>query len=212
MHILTVDQLYEEYPKKKFYRIFYTDKQIENFKSGLNENDNGIKFTGKLGDTIMFPYGLSEKLCGEIFPKWICEVYFTDEASDAIIYIDNINNYKEYGYKSDDNIDYDNLNNYGLIKCNKCILSELIKFDPFLHPHKTNNQCGYIKGNGNLLQFVETDLQTIEMCKLAVQNKPAALKYVKPEFRANIEQYLKEYLEELEKNKSDDDYSDDDDN
>ena len=43
------------------------------------------------------------------------------------------------------------------------------------------------------------------MCKLAVQNRPAALKYVKPEFRAKIEQYL----EELEENKSDDDYSDD---
>jgi hypothetical protein len=110
MQILTVKELYNKYPDKKFYQIFYTDKQIVNFKSGFNENKNGINFTGILNETIMFPYGLFSKFpCGEFFPKWICEVYFINEASDAEIYIYDTNKYCTY--KKENDIDFEKFNN-----------------------------------------------------------------------------------------------------
>lgn len=41
-------------------------------------------------------------------------------------------------------------------------------------------------GNGNLLQFIEPELQKLEMCKLTVKNTHGALKYFKQEFRHQL--------------------------
>lgn len=198
MKITNVKELYKKYPRKEFYKIFYTDKQIENFKSGFIENEDGITFTGILNETINFPFGLNGNVpIGTIWPKWICRVYFTDENDktiDAKItdYVYTINKYSNTEYKDDDIIDLDNLQNYEMMKCNKCILGELYKFNPFIYPRKCDDYNSYVKGNGNILQFVEPELQTLEMCKLAVGNRPSALKYVKEEFKQEIIDYIKE--------------------
>lgn len=216
MQVLTIEDLYKKYPRKEFYKIFYTDKQIENFKSGLNEDE--ITFTGILNETINFPFGLTSNFpVGEIWPKWICRVYFTDAIIDAKItdYKYTVNKYSTNIYKDGDIIDLDNLENYKIMKCNKCMLGNLIKFNPFLHPLKCDDYNRYIGGNGSLLQFIEPELRTLEMCKLAVQNRPSAIKYIKDEFKQDIIDYIKELeqLKEIEQIKDEirylEDYFDD---
>lgn len=200
MQILTVDKLYKTYPERNFYKLFYTDKQIENFKIGLNENENGITFTGSLNETINFPFGLTTNFpIGEIWPKYICRVYFTDENDNVKItdYSYTVNKYSVNVYNND-NIDLDNLENYKMMKCNKCIFGKLLKFDPFLYPHKCNDYNGYIKGNGNILQFIEPESRTLKMCKLAVKNNSSAIKYVKEEFKQDIIDYM-DRLKEINK-------------
>lgn len=163
MSFLTVNQLYEQYPNTRFFKIMYA--HLDKVNVGFNKKDfsvdpyikgvrGGIIFSSqnKLHDREL--YENYRENCLIPLPTMLYEVFFTDEASDAKI------------YKS-----------YHVFLCDKCILGKPIEFNPFICD--IENEEFYkkvISQNGLLINYIKE--QTPELCMLAVQQNGLALKYI----------------------------------
>lgn len=199
--LLTVKELYEKHPSKRFVKLFYDNKSI---KTGLYINQSfNSKYIDFLDDIIPleeiynsfnYTYAYSDN---PLYPTFISEIFFNDEASDAII--------------------KDLLFDCNCYVPNKYICGEPMEFSPFMFDIKeptirgekilngvinkyelyklllshnglllyyikeqTAELCEIaVKQNGMAIKDVQEELLTYELYKIAVQNTGLALKYIK---------------------------------
>lgn len=167
MSYLTVDEFYKQYPNMQFYKLLNADEKQHHFKTGLNVdilsfNPNGTCCEGGLyfisNESVYYEENDIEQ------PFWIRKVTFTDDASDAKIYVEN----DRCGIK---------------FKCDKFILGERQFYEGpsmFKQPYEF-----IFKVNRDALCYIDEHEQTEEMCKYAIRMNPYAIRFIAKRFQTN---------------------------
>jgi hypothetical protein len=113
-------------------------------------------------------------------------LYFTDEENifDWFFFKRNLK-YISKVFIPDDAMVYHTKYNKGIYKSNKIILDLNNKFliEDFEFFKKKELYMNIISNKGIMLKFINSNLQTPEMCKIAILNNGYSLKFVKHEFQ-----------------------------